>query len=56
MVQGDPYPLGEAIIRLIEDRTLARSLGEAGQRYVLEHYAWPRIAAQMEALYESLKG
>lgn len=55
VVQGDPAPLGEAINRLINDPALARSLGEAGRRYVLEHCAWPRIAAQMETLYESLK-
>jgi glycosyltransferase involved in cell wall biosynthesis len=56
VVQGDPEPLGEAINRLINDPALARSLGEAGRRYVLEHCAWPRIAAQMEALYERLTG
>lgn len=54
VVQGDPEPLGDAISRLIKDQALARSMGEAGQRYVLERYGWPSIAAQMEALYESL--
>jgi glycosyltransferase involved in cell wall biosynthesis len=54
VVQGDPEPLGDAIGRLVNDQTLARSMGEAGQRYVCEHCGWPRIAAQMEALYENL--
>ena len=54
VVQGAPEPLGEAINRLINDPTLAQSLGAAGRHYVREHCAWPRIAAQMEALYESL--
>jgi glycosyltransferase involved in cell wall biosynthesis len=56
VVQGDPEPLGAAINRLINDPALARRLGEAGRRYVAEHCAWPCIAAQMEALYESLTG
>ena len=55
VVRGDRDLLGDAISRLVEDQPLARSMGEAGQRYVLEHYGWPRIAAQMEALYESLR-
>jgi glycosyltransferase involved in cell wall biosynthesis len=55
VVQGDPKPLGEAINRLINDQTLAQNMGEAGRCYVLEHYGWPHIAAQMEGLYENLK-
>jgi len=54
VVQGDPEPLSEAINRLIQDQGLARSMGQAGQQYVLDHYAWSHIAAQMEALYENL--
>jgi glycosyltransferase involved in cell wall biosynthesis len=55
VVQGAPESLSEAINCLINDPTLARSMGEAGGRYILANYAWPRIAAQMEGLYESLK-
>jgi glycosyltransferase involved in cell wall biosynthesis len=55
VVQGDPKPLGDTINRLLNDPTLARGMGESGRRYVLENCAWTRIAAQMEALYESLK-
>jgi len=55
VVQGDPEPFGAAINRLINDSTLARSMGESGRRYVFEHYAWTLIAAQMEVLYESVR-
>jgi glycosyltransferase involved in cell wall biosynthesis len=54
VVQGDPEPLGKVINFLINDPAFARSLGEAGRRYVQEHCAWPRIAAQMESLYGGL--
>jgi glycosyltransferase involved in cell wall biosynthesis len=54
VVSGDPAPLSEAISRLIDDPAIALSTGDAGRRYVSEHYGWSRIAAQMEILYESL--
>jgi glycosyltransferase involved in cell wall biosynthesis len=54
VVAGDPEPLGAAICRLIMDLGLARSMGEAGRRHATTHYSWHHIAAQMEALYESL--
>jgi phosphatidylinositol alpha-1,6-mannosyltransferase len=54
VVEGDPDRLSDAMNRLIEDLDGARGMGEAGQRYVREHYAWTQIAAQMETLYESL--
>jgi glycosyltransferase involved in cell wall biosynthesis len=52
---GDPQPLGEAIDRLINNPELARTMGQAGQRCVLERYGWPHIAARMETLYQRLK-
>jgi hypothetical protein len=29
-------------------------VGELGRHHVVEHYAWDRIAARMEDLYEAL--
>jgi glycosyltransferase involved in cell wall biosynthesis len=55
VANGDAESFGQAIDRLLDDPALARAMGEAGRRYVDEHYGWPSIAAQMEALYESLK-
>jgi glycosyltransferase involved in cell wall biosynthesis len=55
VAQGEPEQLSAAINRLIHDPTLARNLGEGGRRFVLEHYTWARVAAQMEELYESVR-
>jgi glycosyltransferase involved in cell wall biosynthesis len=55
VANGDPQALSQAISRLTENVAYARSMGQAGQRYVLEYYRWPTIAAQMESLYESLR-
>lgn len=55
VVDGDAATLGQAIERLAADAGLARLMGEAGRRHVVEHYGWPAIAAQMEQLYDSLR-
>jgi glycosyltransferase involved in cell wall biosynthesis len=55
VVAGDPEPLGAALCCLIADPSLARSMGETGQRHITAHYTWPQIAGRMEALYASLK-
>jgi len=55
VVAGDPTPLAAAICRLTSDVNLARSMGEAGQRYAMANYSWASIAVRMEHFYESLK-
>ena len=42
----------EGLKLLIEDRGLARRLGEQGRAYVDREYAWETIDAKMEALFE----
>lgn len=41
----------DAIIRLSSDPDLRTRLGEAAQRRINEHYAWPRKAEAMSAFY-----
>lgn len=55
VVEGSPEPLGAAIASLVEDRELARSMGQAGQRHVVAHYNWATIATQMETLYSGVR-
>jgi glycosyltransferase involved in cell wall biosynthesis len=54
VVQNEPEPLSGAIERLAQDPSVAQSMGKAGQRYVITHYSWSRIAADMEGLYRGL--
>ncbi len=53
---GDAFAKGlaAAINRLGRDPQLARQMGEAGRKRVLEHYSWKSIAEQTLALYEEL--
>ena len=52
VVAGDPQPLGTAIGGLAANPGLARAMGEAGQKHILEHYTWNQMAARIEDLYE----
>src|SRR5260370_38004907 len=55
VVAGDIAELGQAVAQLMENPTLAREMGERGQRYIREHCGWAGIAARMETLYASLR-
>ena len=52
---GGLLGVGAAIRRLVDDASLARVMGQAGQQHSNAHYAWPAVAEQMEELYESLR-
>src|SRR4029077_17409566 len=55
VAQGDAEAFGAAIERLLDDPNLARSMGEAGQRYAMTHYTWAGISNRMEKLYDTLR-
>ena len=50
---GDAGALAEALGRILADPALARSMGEHNRRVVEERYAWPRVVARLEGLYEA---
>jgi glycosyltransferase involved in cell wall biosynthesis len=54
VTDGDADSLSGAIQNLWSSDTMARTMGEAGRHHVGQHFGWPTIAAEMEALYETL--
>ena len=48
------HAIAERVNELLADPARARSMGEAGRRRAVEHFAWPAIAAETAALYERL--
>jgi len=48
----DDQVFGDAVLRLLEDEPLRRSLAERGRAFVEENYAWPRIMSRCWAIIE----
>jgi glycosyltransferase involved in cell wall biosynthesis len=52
--EGQPLPLANAMARLLRDRALSRSLGEAGRRRASELFAIEKSVAALRALYRQV--
>ena len=50
----DPDALADRICRVLNDRSLAARLGEAGRRRVVEHFSMERMLRDTERLYLTL--
>ncbi len=48
---GRPEQLAEKIRRLLDDPTLARTMGKAGRTRVEERFGWDRVAERTERVY-----
>jgi glycosyltransferase involved in cell wall biosynthesis len=51
---GDPEALAAAIYRLLQDKTMAKQLGETGRRRVFGRYSLEQAVASTERLYGDL--
>jgi glycosyltransferase involved in cell wall biosynthesis len=50
--EGDHAALRACIERLVDDAALARRLGEAGRRRVVEQFSWQKHAERLEVVLE----
>ena len=50
----NPHSLAQAIVRILQDPVLARSLGEAAERQAIQSYDPVRYAERMAQIYESV--
>jgi sugar transferase (PEP-CTERM/EpsH1 system associated) len=51
MLADDPEDFAACTLRLLEDAELARRIGEAGRRLVLERYDWRQIYLRLDAVF-----
>jgi glycosyltransferase involved in cell wall biosynthesis len=51
----DPRALADAILQLLSDEELRRSMGAAGQQSIPKHFSWDKIAEDLSCLYSRLK-
>ena len=52
--RASPAPSRERVNTLIADPRAGPEMGRAGRRRVIEHFAWPAIAEQTQAVYRRL--
>lgn len=52
----DPRAMAEAIVRLLDDRDLARRVGEGQRRLIREHFSLDAVTGRHLELYEQLVG
>lgn len=50
----DPVAIAAAVAMILGDPASAAAMGEAGRRVVDEQFAWPRVAAKLEKMYETV--
>lgn len=54
--RGDAADLADRLRFLIANPAVREAAGKAAKRRVLEHYQWPRIAAEIERVYFNMMG
>jgi len=54
VVDPTPSAIAAGLRAMFSDPDLCRRQGEAGQRHVIDHYAWAAVARRMAALYRSV--
>jgi sugar transferase (PEP-CTERM/EpsH1 system associated) len=52
LLADDPQSFADAVVRVLEDRALARELGTRAARTVRENFGWGRVAARFAAICE----
>jgi phosphatidylinositol alpha-mannosyltransferase len=51
VVPDDPAELADAVSALVEDEPRRAGMGQAARELAVERYAWPALAARLEAIY-----
>jgi glycosyltransferase involved in cell wall biosynthesis len=54
MLHDDPQAFAEAIVRLLSDKSLAKTVGEHGHDFVLKNYDWDVISNTSVGIYKKL--
>lgn len=54
IVADHPQKFAEAVIRLMQDQTLAHQLAQKGREWVIENHAWEHSAQLIEIAYQRL--
>jgi glycosyltransferase involved in cell wall biosynthesis len=51
LLADDPEPFATSVLRLLEDRSLARTLATCGRDMVLQEFRWEHLARRLDVLH-----
>jgi glycosyltransferase involved in cell wall biosynthesis len=51
---GDDAALAQALLKVLADRQLAQTMGDANRQRTLEYFTWPAILDRLEGIYSSV--
>jgi len=51
---GDAAALGQALLKVLSDPQLAKSMGDANRQRTLEYFTWPAILDRLENIYSEV--
>lgn len=54
VAERDPVEIAAAVSMILGDPASAAAMGEAGRYVADEQFAWPRVAAKLETMYEAV--
>lgn len=54
MIADEPTAFAEAVVRLLNDKSIRRKLGANGRRRVEAEYDWRRIGERLQGMYKSV--
>ena len=54
LIADSPEDFAEAVIRMMQDHTMARAMATAGRAWVVEHHAWEHSASLVSQAYQDL--
>ncbi|MFQ5924078.1 MAG: glycosyltransferase, partial [Anaerolineales bacterium] len=56
LVADDPDEFAKAVLTLLAEPGIRRTLGRAGRRYVKQHHSWSNSVTKLEGIYDELIG
>jgi glycosyltransferase involved in cell wall biosynthesis len=54
LLAGDPMTFSEKVIEVLQDREKRDRIGQAGLKFVREHFSWPNAVKTLEQVYKDI--
>jgi glycosyltransferase involved in cell wall biosynthesis len=52
LIADSPQDFADAVVRLLNDRSLAKTLAKAGRARIVDQYDYHKVCSQLEVIYQ----